>query len=232
MVICTDTTETNGKLCKITTREVSDLFMVYVQTVRRIWKQAKETSNEGEVNVSHKTTRRCGRKRIPLDFNQVKDIPFQKRTTLGSLSMGLGISLSIHKRVKEGTIRHHTNVIKPRLTDENMKGILEVCLSMLDKDTLTYELKFLDMYIIMHIDEKWFYMTKKMHKYYVLPDEEVSYCTCQSKNYIRNVIFLAAMARPRFDDDGNEIFLETLECLHLLLCNLPRDEANIEMLGL
>lgn len=82
MVIYIDTTQTNGKLSKITTREVSELFMVYVQTVRRIWKQAKETSNEGDVNVSHKTTRRCGRKRIPLDLNQVKDIPFQKRTTL------------------------------------------------------------------------------------------------------------------------------------------------------
>lgn len=30
--------------------------------------------------------------------------------------------------------------------------------------------------------------------------------TCQSKNYIGKVMFFAAMARPRFDDEGKEVF--------------------------
>lgn len=30
--------------------------------------------------------------------------------------------------------------------------------------------------------------------------------TCQNKNYIMKVMFLVAMAQPRFDDKGNEVF--------------------------
>lgn len=197
----------NGELEKNTTREVSDLFMVPIRTVQRIWKQAKDTSNDEEVNVSHKKTGRCGRKKIQLDLNQVMEIPLRKRTSLRSLSMGLGIATStLHKRVKEGTIRRHTNAIKPGLTDENMRARLKFCLSMLEKDSLVHEPKFVDMYNIVHIDEKWFYMTKQTEKYYLLPEEEVPHRTCQSKNFITKVMFLAAMARPRFDDEGNETF--------------------------
>lgn len=55
------------------------------------------------------------------------------------------------------------------------------------------------MYNIVYIDEKWFYMTKKSGKYYLLPTEEDLVCTYYSKNYIDKVMFFAAMVRPRFD---------------------------------
>lgn len=66
--------------------------------------------------------------------------------------------------------------------------------------------KFAAMHDIVHIDEKWFYMTKKTETYYLHPVEDPPYRSCQSKNYIGKVMFLAAMARPRFDGEGNEIF--------------------------
>jgi len=40
----------------------------------------------------------------------------------------------------------------------------------------------------------------------VVPEEEVPHRTCQSKNHITKVMFLEAMARQRFDDEGNETF--------------------------
>lgn len=49
-------------------------------------------------------------------------------------------------------------------------------------------------------------MTKKTETYYLHPVEDPPYRSCQSKNYIGKVMFLAAMARPRFDGEGNEIF--------------------------
>lgn len=58
----------------------------------------------------------------------------------------------------------------------------------------------------MYIDEKLFYMTKKAEKYYLLPTEEEPLRTCQRKNYIGKVMFLAPMARPRFDEEGEELF--------------------------
>ncbi|KAL7093621.1 hypothetical protein ACP275_11G050500 [Erythranthe tilingii] len=62
------------------------------------------------------------------------------------------------------------------------------------------------MYNIIHIDEKWFNMTKKSEHYYLLPDEEDPLRTCKSKNFIAKVMFLVAIARPRFDEQGNELF--------------------------
>lgn len=77
---------------------------------------------------------------------------------------------------------------------------------MLDASSLPHEPKFIYMSNIIHIDEKWFYMTKKSKSYYLLPEEEDPLRTCQSKNFIGKVMFLVALARPRFDDEGKEIF--------------------------
>jgi len=62
------------------------------------------------------------------------------------------------------------------------------------------------MHNIIHIDEKWFYLTKKSENYYFLLDEDELHRTCKSKNFIAKVMFLVAQARPRFDAQGNEFF--------------------------
>ena len=49
-------------------------------------------------------------------------------------------------------------------------------------------------------------MTRKNEKYYLLPNEEDPYRTCKSKNFVTKVMLLAAIARPRFDVEGKEIF--------------------------
>ncbi|XP_019097494.1 PREDICTED: uncharacterized protein LOC109131248 [Camelina sativa] len=113
---------------------------------------------------------------------------------------------TLARYVKEGLIRRHSNAIKPRLRESNMRARLEFCVSMLDSRFMPNHPKFVDMYNVVHIDEKWFYMTKPKETYYLLPTEEEPYRTCQSKNYIGKVMFLAAMARPRFDGEGNEVF--------------------------
>ncbi|XP_013608030.1 PREDICTED: uncharacterized protein LOC106314747 isoform X1 [Brassica oleracea var. oleracea] len=196
-----------GKLANSVTRDVSLQFSVSIATVQRIWKQAKAIANSGRVNVSHRRTGNCGRKRITIEPTQVAGVPLCRRTTLRSMSMALSVSLTtLFRRKKEGFIRRHTNSIKPLLKEANIRGRLQFCISMLDKDSLPHEPKFVDMYNIVHIDEKWFYMTKKTEKYYLLPIEEEPHRTCQSKNYIGKVMFLAAMARPRFDEEGNEVF--------------------------
>ncbi|KAF7820639.1 mariner transposase [Senna tora] len=65
---------------------------------------------------------------------------------------------------------------------------------------------FIGMYNIIHIDEKWFYMTKRSRNYYMLVDEEDPIRSCKSKNFIDKVMFLVALARPRFDAQGRELF--------------------------
>ncbi|ETV85623.1 hypothetical protein H257_02242 [Aphanomyces astaci] len=55
------------------------------------------------------------------------------------------------------------------------------------------------MYDYVHVDEKWFYLTKVKRRYYVYDDEEVAARSVKSKKFITKVMFLAAVARPRFD---------------------------------
>ncbi|XP_058725786.1 uncharacterized protein LOC131597088 [Vicia villosa] len=87
-----------------------------------------------------------------------------------------------------------------------MKCCLRYCLSMLEESSIPYDPMFKSMNNIVHIDEKWFYMSQKTKNYYLLANEDDPYRTCKNKNYITKVMFLVAVAKPRFDDDGKETF--------------------------
>ena len=54
-----------------------------------------------------------------------------------------------------------------------------------------------------HIDEKWFYMTKINNRYILVVGEEPPKRTVANKHSIRNVMFLCAQARPRELADGS-----------------------------
>jgi hypothetical protein len=77
---------------------------------------------------------------------------------------------------------------------------------MLDPSTLANDPKFLEMYNIIHIDEKWFYITRKNRNFYLVPGEIDPHKTVQNKNAIVKIMFLSAVARPRFDEHGNCTF--------------------------
>ncbi|XP_071687835.1 uncharacterized protein [Rutidosis leptorrhynchoides] len=65
---------------------------------------------------------------------------------------------------------------------------------------------FRDMFNVVHIDEKWFYLSRSSKRYYLVPGENEPLRACKSKKFITKVIFLAAVARPRYDTSGNEVF--------------------------
>lgn len=44
---------------------------------------------------------------------------------------------------------------------------------------------------------------KKSETYYLVSDQDVPHRTCKSKNFVGKVMFLAAIACPRFDSEGN-----------------------------
>ncbi|XP_031263184.1 uncharacterized protein LOC116121366 [Pistacia vera] len=198
----------NGQLKKNTTYKVAQLFRVSMRTVQRIWQRGKE--NEGldsNTNVSSKKALNCGRKRLQIDVNQFRHIPLRRRTTLRYLSVATNLSVTtLFRQLKEGFIRHHSNAIKPLLKVENMKARIRFCLSMIEQGNNPNCLRFVTMENIIHVDEKWFYMTKQLEKYYLLPDEDESLCTCKSKTFITKVMFMAVLTHPRFDESGNELF--------------------------
>ncbi|KAL3510274.1 hypothetical protein ACH5RR_029675 [Cinchona calisaya] len=122
------------------------------------------------------------------------------------MSTALGMAkLTLHRRVKEGVIRAHSNAIKLELTAENMKSRLRFYLSMIDPGTISTYPMFMDMYNHIHIDEKWF-MTKTSEKFYLLQEEIDPLCTYKSKKLITEIMFMAAVAHPRYGGSNNEEF--------------------------
>ena len=65
---------------------------------------------------------------------------------------------------------------------------------------------FQDMMNIVHIDEKWFYMSQTTKRFYLAANEIEPHRTCKSKRFINKVMFLAAVARPRWDRSKNQWF--------------------------
>ncbi|KAH0645564.1 hypothetical protein KY284_033448 [Solanum tuberosum] len=159
-----------GKLKYGSLKQAGILFNKSRRTISRIWKQCKSSVDNGTpLDVSSKLVGRVGRKRVEVDINQVKETPLCRRTNIRSLAFTMNMAKStVFRRIKDGTIRTHTNSIKPQLTEQN----------------------------------------KKSERYYLLPEEHEPdpYRSCKSKNFIPKVMFMAAVARPRFDENGIELF--------------------------
>ncbi|XP_059627408.1 uncharacterized protein LOC132270231 [Cornus florida] len=174
----------------------------------RIWKQAVSCFSTGlAIDVSDRRARRFVHKRLQINLTKVSEIPLRRRTNIRSLSVAMEVAkLTLHRRIQEGVIRRHSNAVKPHLTDENTKERLLFCLSILESYTLASRPIFCNMYNFVHIDEKWFFMSKEAEKYYLLPEEVEPLCTCRNKRFITKVMFLAAVARLRFDMHRNKEF--------------------------
>jgi len=57
-----------------------------------------------------------------------------------------------------------------------------------------------------HIDEKWFYLSRDGECYLLAEGEELPHCTCKHKSHITKVMFLCAQARPRWDHHTNSMW--------------------------
>ena len=162
----------NGRLCNGAAAEAELKFGVSNTTVRRIWTRGREgvLDPSKSVDVSSRKKGRCGRKSKWADkISHVSQIPLHDRQTLDRFSYVVGIpKTSLWRLLKNGHLKRHTSSLKPLLTDSNKEERVKFCLSFVQDNNL-----FDDMYSYVHIDEKWFYITRINQKFYLLPDEAV-----------------------------------------------------------
>ena len=59
---------------------------------------------------------------------------------------------------------------------------------------------------LIHIDEKWFYLTKDGQCFIIAADEAEPYRHVQHKPFLTKIMFLCAVARPRYDTNKNAWF--------------------------
>lgn len=94
-----------------------------------------------------------------------------------------------------------SSTIKPSLTEKNKLDRIRFCLQHVQSNGC-----FSEMLDRIHIDEKWFYITKTSNSFYITLDETEPLRHCKSKRFITKVMFMAAVARPRWDSNRNEMF--------------------------
>ena len=96
----------NGKLGKRDTSIVADQFGVHIRSVQRLWKRGKtQLAQNIPVVVASQKKGRCGRKVIPLDLEQLRNIPLKQRMAIEDVSSKLGMSkVRIQRYLKKGLL--------------------------------------------------------------------------------------------------------------------------------
>ncbi|XP_057775076.1 uncharacterized protein LOC130994057 [Salvia miltiorrhiza] len=198
----------NGKPPRGKMKAAELKFGVSRRTVCRLWAEAKQKQINGQF-ISSQSRKICRprKKRVQIDLELIASIELSKRSTIRRLASGINCSKStVGRWIDQGLIKAHTSAIKPDLTAPNKLLRLRFCLDNIEYDRLQDKLKFKSMYNTIHIDEKWFYITKASHRFYLTPAEAEPHRSCKSKKFIKKVMFVCAVCRPIFGDDGSVLF--------------------------
>ncbi|KAF0685579.1 Aste57867_22566 [Aphanomyces stellatus] len=100
--------------------------------------------------------------------------------------------------MKESNLKAKSSYSKPMLSDDNKDDRMRFASSFLRPQSNGTHL-FAPMHEYVHVDEKWFFLTKAKKKFYVYEDETLALRAVKNKKFITKVMFLAAVARPRYD---------------------------------
>ena len=202
MLLTMAKSENITKLPKLAYAKVAKEIGCSDRTIRRLWGQARRSGlsrTNMKFTVSGKKKGRSGRKCkwTPEQVTaKLLSIPTRYRTNFRRMENKLGIPKSTLQRMfKKGLMVRHSNAIKPTLTAVNKYSRVVHALKWITKAQQT--LVFNDMMNIIHLDEKWFYLTTPKKSIYLAPGETPPHRTTKSKRYIAKVMFLAAIARPR-----------------------------------
>ena len=189
-----------------TLKAASEKFSCNRNTITNIWNRAKKSHSEGgPMDVKHKRKGRCGHKPIDRTANleMMRRAPMTRRQTVRSLAHTIRMPVSsTFNLLKKQVITRVSSRLKPTLTSENEETRLRFAAEHVDASTQ----QFCSFMNTVHVDEKWFYLDKDKKSFYILPGEELPHRHCQSKRYLPKVMFLAAIARPRFDPAKRSMF--------------------------
>ncbi|ETV80465.1 hypothetical protein H257_06736 [Aphanomyces astaci] len=165
-------------------------FGCHERTVSRIWVRAQLSLRHGSISADVRTK---------LRESAIRAVPLMSRQTLRSLSAACGIPMTSIIRHKKKTPRFKakSNYVKPFLTSANIEARLRYAMPFV-RPLSNGRHSFSNMLDFVHVDEKWFYLTKVKRRYYVYDDEEVAARSVKPKHYITKVMFLGPVARPRY----------------------------------
>ncbi|XP_047950463.1 uncharacterized protein LOC125196124 [Salvia hispanica] len=145
--------------------------------------------------------------KLMLDEEKFRNLSMLERSTIRKVASKMEVSkTTIGRFIKNNQLKPHTNVVKPTLIEANKIARMKWCLAHIQPTLAEGKLLYHSLHNIVHIDEKWFYMTKTSDRYYLFPDEDEPYRSCKSKRFITKVMFMVAVYRPLIGSDGKIIF--------------------------
>jgi hypothetical protein len=193
-------------------KDTAIFFNVGQSTVNKIWRRAVANRLDPDINAYVAPSAIKGNSGRPQLYDraelqlQLSELPLSDRRTMRSLAGKLGISVWSVWRLctVENIIMPHSNAIKPWLTDENKETRFLYAADEVEKvsSAAGIEYRFKGVYDTVHLDEKWFFMTEATLRVYLAQEETAPVRAIRHKGHIVKVMFLAALARPRFDSDG------------------------------
>ena len=176
----------DGKIIYGGLGRVEELCGVPRAVLKRLWQKSAETRAHGRVVtadwVSRKKNNHAPQIYDPLEVTtKMKQVKRSKRKTIRALALSLGVSKSSvgkWKLQQDSVIRRHTSPLKPHLTDDHklarvlyaMDEIDENPQVSVDGESLLYNYK--NMMDRIHVDEKWFFITRDHEGYYLAVDED------------------------------------------------------------
>ena len=143
----------------------------------------------------------------------VRALPYHQRGTQRDIAGALGVSVSTVHALKseDGAVIHsHSAATKPLLNDEQIFNRVNYCLDRLEVNPLDNKRYFRIAHDEIHVDEKWYFIDKVKQTIYVTEEEkeeeDLPTKKTRHKSHMTKVMFLCAVARPRFDRHGNCTF--------------------------
>lgn len=191
----------DGKVPHGVFTEVAERFGLARTTVSRIYRRLKDS--DGDDAAGGQNLRGRKQKWDPEEFcNRIPTIPLRKRTTYRRLTMayrdkyGSGPSVTLVKHWFNTMMifRKHSSAFKTKLTPAARERRLKFCMSRIDPLNLCFR----NQYDEVHVDEKWFFVSKEGQTYYLANHEDDPVRRVQHKSHVGKVMFLCAVARPRY----------------------------------
>ena len=139
---------------------------------------------------------KCGRKKFDREVLQqtVAGIKLVKCQNFRSIAARTPVSaMTIWCMIKEKSLRVHSSCVRPALRDAVKQNRVDFAIEQLNNEKTAFK----QMYAVVHIDEKWFKITKVNCRYVLTPTKSNPERGVQSKQHIPKIMFLCAIARPR-----------------------------------
>jgi hypothetical protein len=187
--------------------QVANNFAVKARATRKIWARARQNYGDPAIGAFRASPlkKHCGRKQ-KCNRDEVRaailQVAMHRRRTLQKSSSAIGIGRGTLHQMKEdkdnAVIVPHSNAIRPLLEEHHQFARVLHAVANLDAAAGRCHSYF----DAVHVDEMWFFITETELNLHLVPGEVAPERSVPHKSHTMKVMFLAALARPRFNDAG------------------------------